>query len=94
MENILPDVYQQVENEKGKYIGKDGKRYDILTCKITESKERVQVGTTTETDEQGNTVEVPVYEMQVVINKGWDSFSSLEEALEFYELSEVENATN
>ena len=86
-----PIVYLKQESPKGKYIGQDGKRYDILTCHHTESREQVQVGTTTENDEQGNEIEVPVYESQVVINKGWDSFDSLEEALEFYRLSEVEN---
>ena len=86
----LPLVYKKQENEKGNYIGKDGKRYEILTCHITESKEQVQVGTKTETDEQGNEIEVPVYEMRVVINKGWDSFNSLEEAEEAYGLTKIE----
>ena len=87
----LPLVYKKQENEEGKYIGQDGKHYDILTCHITESKEQVQVGSTTETDEEGNEIEVPVYESQVVINKGWDSFNSLEEAEEAYGLTEVED---
>ena len=90
----LPLVYKKQENEEGKYIGKDGKRYEILTCHITESKEQVQVGTTTETDEEGNEIEVPVYESRVVINKGWDKFDSLEDAVIFYNLEEIENENN
>ena len=85
-----PIVYMKQENEEGAYIDKDGKRYDILTCHHTESREQVQVGTTVEEDEDGNLVEVPVYESQVIINKGWDSFNSLEEAEEAYGLTKVE----
>ena len=85
-----PIVYQKVESENGAYLGTDGKRYDILTCHHTESREQVQVGTTVEEDEEGNLVEVPVYQSQVVINKGWDSFESLEEAAAFYGLTEIE----
>lgn len=82
-----PIVYMKQANEQGAYIDKDGKRFDILTCRHTESKEQVQVGTKIETDEQGNEIEVPVYEMQVVINKGWDNFGSLEEAEQAYGLT-------
>lgn len=89
---ILPDVYKKQTNPDGPYQDENGNRYDILTCKITESKERVQVGTTVEEDEEGNEIEVPVYETQVVINKGWDSFNSLEEAAEAYGLITVEEA--
>ena len=85
-----PIVYMKQENEEGAYIDKDGKRYDILTCHHTESREQVQVGTTVEEDEEGNLVEVPVYQSQVVINKGWDNFGSLEEAEEAYGLTKVE----
>lgn len=81
-----PIVYKKVENEEGQYIGTDGKRYDILTCRHTESREQVQVGTTVEKDKEGNLIEVPVYESQVVINKGWDSFESIEEAEKEYAL--------
>lgn len=81
-----PIVYQKQPNEEGRYIDKDGSRFDILTCHHTESREQVQVGTTTETDEEGNEIEVPVYESRVVINKGWDSFDSLEQAMEAYGL--------
>ena len=85
-----PIVYQKQPNEEGRYIDKDGNRFDILTCRHTESREQVQVGTTTETDEEGNEIEVPVYESRVVINKGWDNFGSLEEAAEAYGLTKIE----
>lgn len=84
-----PIVYQKVESETGAYLGTDGKRYDILTCHHTESKEKVQVGTTVEEDEEGNLIEVPVYQSQVVINNGWDSFDSLEEAETAYGLTKI-----
>ena len=86
-----PIVYQKVESEEGQYIGKDRKRYDILTCRHTESREQVQVGKTVEEDEEGNLIEVPVYQSQVVINKGWDNFESLEEAEQAYGLTKVEH---
>ena len=85
-----PIVYMKQANEEGAYIDKNGNRFDILTCRHTESKEQVQVGTTVEEDEDGNLVEVPVYESRVVINKGWDNFNSLEEAEEDYGLTKVE----
>lgn len=83
-----PIVYMKVPNEQGAYIDKDGKRYDILTCRHTESREQVQVGTTVKEDEEGNEIKVPVYESRVVINKGWDSFNSLEQAMEAYGVEE------
>ena len=86
-----PIVYMKVPNKQGAYIDKDGGRWDILTCHHTESREQVQVGTTTETDENGNEIEVPVYESRVVINKGWDSFETLEDAEKAYGLTEVED---
>ena len=87
--------YLLIPNDEGQYINKEeGKRYDILTCHHAESKEQVQVGTTTETDEEGNEIEVPVYQSQVVINKGWDSFGSLEEAETAYGLTKVEVQDN
>lgn len=85
-----PIVYMKQQNPEGLYIDKNGIRYDILTCHHTESKELVQVGTTTETDEEGNEIEVPVYESRVVINKGWDNFGSLEEAVAAYGLTKIE----
>lgn len=90
MEENLPLVYKKVENEQGNYIGQDGKRYEIQTCHITESKEQVQVGTTTETDEEGNEIEVTVYESRVVINKGWTAFESEEEAAAAWDLTPVD----
>ena len=79
-------VYQKQLNETGPYIGQDGKRYEILSCNVTESKEWVQVGTETQ-EIDGETVKVPVMEHQVVINKGWDAFDSLEEAASYYGLT-------
>jgi hypothetical protein len=84
-----PIVYMKVENEEGAYIDKDGKRYDILTCHHTESKEQVQVGTKIEIID-GQEVEVPIYEMQVVINKGWTAFESEEEAAAAWNLTPVD----
>ncbi len=81
-----PIVYMKQPNEKGAYIDKNGARYDIITCHHTESKEQVQVGTKIEIID-GQEVEVPIYEMQVVINKGWDSFDNLEQAMEAYGLT-------
>ena len=56
----------RIENERGQYIGQDGKRYDL------------------------------VYGTYAVGPRAKDfvEFETLEEALEFYGLSEVENATN
>ena len=79
-------VYQKQLNEEGHYIGQDGKRYEILSCNVTESKEWVQVGTETQ-EIDGETVEVPIMESRVVINKGWDAFESLEEAASYYGLT-------
>lgn len=79
-------VYQKQLNEEGPYIGQDGKRYEILSCNITESKEWVQVGSDTQ-EIEGEIVEVPVMEYQVVINKGWDAFESLEAAATAYGLT-------
>lgn len=78
-------VFQKQLNEEGDYIGKDGKRYEIISCNVTESKEWVQTGTDTQVID-GETVEVPVMEQQVVINKGWDAFDSIEAAAEAYGL--------
>lgn len=86
-----PIVYMKQANEQGAYQDKDGNRYDILTCSRTESKEQVQVGTEIKTNEQGKEISVPIYESRIVINKGWDSFNSLEEALKFYNLKEIKD---
>lgn len=79
-------VYQKQLNKEGRYIGQDGKRYEILSCNVTESKEWVQVGTETQ-EIEGETVEVPVMESRVVINKGWDEYDSLEAAAAAYGLT-------
>lgn len=73
-------VYQKQLNEEGNYIGQDGKRYEILSCNVTESKEWYDTG---EVDEQGE----PIWDWRIVINKGWDSFESLEEAASYYGLT-------
>ena len=79
-------VYQKQLNEEGAYIGQDGKRYEILSCNITESKEWVQVGTDTQ-EIEGELVEVPIMESRVVINKGWDEYESEEAAAAGYGLT-------
>ncbi len=79
-------VYQKQLNEQGPYIAQDGKRYEILSCHVTESKEWVQTGTETEVIE-GEMVEVPVMESRVVINKGWDEYASGEAAAIGYGLT-------
>lgn len=79
-------VYQKQLNEEGPYIGQDGKRYEILSCNITESKELVQVGSDTQ-EIEGEIVEVPVMEYQIVINKGWDEYESEEAAADAYGLT-------
>ena len=78
-------VFKKQLNENGNYIGQDGKRYEILSCNVTESMEYVQTGTDTQIID-GETVEIPVMEQRVVINKGWDAFDSLEAAAEAYGL--------
>lgn len=73
-------VYQKQLNEKGSYIGQDGKRYEILSCNVTESKEWYETG---EVDHDGN----PVMAQRVVINKGWDAYESIEAAAAAYGLT-------
>lgn len=72
-------VYQKQLNEEGDYIGQDGKRYEILFCNVTESKEWYDTG---DVDEQGE----PIWDWRIVINKGWDEFPSIEAAAEAYGL--------
>ena len=72
-----PIVYMKQQNPEGLYIDKDGVRWDILTCHHTESKEWYDTG---DVDEEGN----PIYAERIVINKGWDSFDSLEDAMKDY----------
>lgn len=75
-----PIVYKKVESEEGQYQDKDGKRYDILTCRHTESREWYDTG---EVDKEGN----PIWAERIVINKDWDNFESLEQAMEAYGLT-------
>lgn len=79
-------VFQKQRNDEGSYIDVQGKRYDILSCNVTESKEWVQVGTETQ-EIDGETVEVPVMESRVVINKGWDEYPNIEIAAKAYHLT-------
>lgn len=79
-------VFQKQLNEHGNYIDKNGNRYDILCCNRAERKEFVQVGTETQVID-GETVEVPVFENQLVINKGWDAFEDIDAAMAAYELT-------
>ena len=72
-------------NKEGDYKDIQNVRWDILSCERTESMEYVQTGTDTQIID-GETVEIPVYEQQVVINKGWDEYSSLEQAIQAYGL--------
>ena len=87
-------VYRKMENPEGEYIDKDGKRWDIQYCHYSEEYEYQQTGTETIIDEEGHEIEVPVYDWVVVINKGCDSFDSLEEAMEAYGLTKVEEEEN
>lgn len=93
-------VFRKQENRIGDYIEKDkeiqdaqgntifipgGTRYNILSCERTESTEYVQTGTDRQIID-GNVVEIPILEPRIVVNKGWDSFDSLEDAVEAYNL--------
>ena len=78
-------VFRKQLDELGDYIDSNGVRYDVLHCERTESMELVQVGVRSEVID-GETVEVPIFEKQVVINKGWDAFDSIEAALSAYGL--------
>ena len=93
-------VFRKQANPKGDYITKDqevvgeagnpvvipgGTRYDILSCQRTERMEYVQTGINTQVID-GETVEVPIMEKRITVNKGWDEFPSLEAAAEAYGL--------
>ena len=84
-----PIVYMKVPNEQGEYQDTNGNKFDILTCHHTESKEQVQIGTETK-EIDGELIEIPIYKTQIVINKGWDKFNSLAEAVRAYNLTEIE----
>lgn len=79
-------VFQKQRNDEGDYKDIQNVRWDILSCERTESKEWVQVGTETQ-EIDGETVEVPVMEHQVVINKGWDEYPNIEIAAKAYHLT-------
>lgn len=78
-------VFRKQLNKEGKYKDPEGNIWEILSCERTESMEWVQTGTDTQVID-GETVEIPVMEQQVVINKGWDEFPSIEAAAEAYGL--------
>ena len=85
----LPTVYKLSENENGAFE-KYGKRYDLLSCHICESKETYETGEyNTITDEEGNEVRVPITKQRVVINKGWLEFNSLDDAIKYFCLIKV-----
>ena len=73
-------VYQKQFNVEGNYMDENGERWDVISCERTESKERYDTG---EVDAEGN----PIWAWRIVINKGWDVFDSLEDALEAYGLT-------
>lgn len=72
-------VYQKQQVNNGTYIGQDGKRYKIISCNITESKELYDTG---EVDSDGE----PIVASRIVINKGWDEYESEEAAAAAYGL--------
>ena len=81
-------VFMKQANKFGDYIDKNGVRFEILSCNRTESLEWVETGEfETFTDEEGNEIKTPVMKQQVVINKGWDAFDSIEKAAEDYGLT-------
>ena len=80
-------VYQKQLNEEGNYIGQDGKRYEILSCHVTESKKWREVGRKNTEVEPGVFVEEPIMESYIAINDGWDEYPSLEAAVEAYGLT-------
>lgn len=76
-------VFRKQLNEEGNYIDLYGRRWEILSCERTESKEWYDTG---EVDEEGN----PIWSQRIVINKGWDAFESEEAAAEAYGLTLIE----
>lgn len=81
-------VFMKQANKLGDYIDENGVRFEILFCNRTESLEYVETGEfETFTDEEGNEVKTPIMKQQLVINKGWDAFDSIEKAAEGYNLT-------
>lgn len=90
----VPTVYKLSENENGKYE-KDGKRYDLLSCHICESKETYETGEYTAIpDEEGNVILLPVTATRVVINKGWQEFESEQKAIEGFGITKIQEEDN
>lgn len=79
-------VFRKQLNELGDYIDSNGVRHDVLHCERTESMELVQVGARGEVID-GEAVEVPIFEKQVVINKGWDEYPDIDSAAFAYGLT-------
>lgn len=79
-------VFKKQLNNKGDYVGIDGKRYDVLSCERTESKQYREIGRKNTEIKPGVFVEEPIMESYIAINYGWDNFTSLEAAIESYEL--------
>lgn len=73
-------VFRKQLNEEGNYIDLYGRRWEIISCERTESKEWYDTG---EVDEEGN----PIWAERIVINKGWDAFESEEAAASYYGLT-------
>lgn len=84
-------VFKKQLNEKGKYVGQDGNRYEILHCERTESKKWREVGRKNTEVEPGVFIEEPILESYLAINDGWDSFTDEEAAATAYGLIEVSN---
>ena len=72
-------VFRKQLNEEGNYIDLYGRRWEILSCEVCESKEWYDTG---EVDEDGN----PIMAQHIVVNKGWDAFDSAEQAAQSYGL--------
>ena len=72
-------VFRKELDEKGAYLGQDGKRYSILHCERTESKEWYDTG---DVNPEGG----PIYATRVAINVGWVLFDSEEAAAAAYGL--------
>ena len=78
-------VFQKQINPRGKYVDQTGVRFDVLSCERTESKEWYETGAY-ETVEgvDGKPEQLPILARRVVLNKGWDSYLSLNLALAAY----------
>lgn len=85
-------VFKKQLNEHGPYTGQDGKRYEVLSCERTESKELYETGEYITQEIEGETIQIPVISQRIVINKGWDSFKNKDKAIKSYGLTEYKGA--